>query len=115
MSQPLYTNNTSSKYRELSNTIRYKMNNIRNNHSLSMYRYEGIPAVLEKGNLLIRECDNIADNWMNDTDYLNALTRVNNSLNEMNSALDKWNKVMYVVPLSSVCQLENINNDPLYM
>ena len=113
MSQTTYTNETSAKYRGLANSIRHKINTITNNHEASMIRYEGIPAVLEKGNLLIMECDNIANNWMTDTDYIAALLRVEAAINELVIALNNWNNAIYVVPLSSVRQLENTNNDTL--
>jgi hypothetical protein len=111
MSAPLYTNNTSDEYRQLANIIREKMNSIRNSDRQSMFKYAGIPNVLEKCNKLVQECDNIADNWLSDIDYLHALLRVKDAFSEVNTALDNYNSFMYVIPLAEV-DLSNYNNNP---
>ena len=110
MSQPLYTNDTSDKYREMANIMRDKMNSIRNSDKQSMFKYGGVPNVLEKCNNLAIECDNIAAKWLSDTDYYNALLRIQNALLEVNNALDNYNSSMYVVPLEEV-DLSNSNNN----
>jgi hypothetical protein len=102
MSAPLYTNNTSDEYRQLANIIREKMNSIRNSDRQSMFKYTGIPNVLEKCNKLVQECDNIAANWLSDIDYLHALMRVKDAFSEVNTALDCYNSSMYIVPLAEV-------------
>jgi|LakMenEpi03Aug12_release.lakeMendotaPanAssembly.Ray.scaffolds.fasta_scaffold1795131_1 hypothetical protein len=111
MSAPLYTNNTSDEYRQLAHIMRDKMNNIRNSDRQSMFKYAGIPNVLEKCNNLVIECDNIWANWLSDVDYLHALLRLKDAFAEVNIALDSYNSSMYVVPLAEV-YLSNYTNDP---
>lgn len=110
MSAPLYTNNTSDEYRQLASIIREKMNNIRNSDRQSMFKYAGVPNVLEKCNNLATECDNIAANSLSDIDYLSALVRVKDAMNEVNTALDTYNSSMYVVPLEEVDISHSENN-----
>ena len=110
MSVPLYTNDTSDEYRQLANIMREKMNSIRNSDRQSMFKYAGIPNVLEKCNILVQECENIADNWLSDIDYLHALLRVKDAFSEVNTALDSYNSSMYIVPLTEV-DLSNSSND----
>lgn len=109
MSQPLYTNNTSDEYRHMANLIREKMNSIRNSDRQSMFKYDGIPNVLDKCNKLVQECENIAAATLSDIDYLHALLRVKDAFSEVNTALDSYNSSMYVVPLAEV-DLSNSNN-----
>ena len=110
MSDTLYTNDTSEEYRQLANIMREKMNSIRNSDRQSMFKYAGIPNVLEKCNNLALECDNIAANWLSDIDYLDALLRVKDAFSEVNTALDSYNSSMYIVPLAEV-NLSNSSND----
>ena len=111
MSTPLYTNNTSDEYRQLANIMRDKMNNIRNSDRQSMFKYVGVPNVLEKCNNLVIECENIAADWLSDIDYSHALLRLKDAFSEVNTALDSYKSSMYVVPLAEVC-LSNYSNDP---
>ena len=111
MSDTLYTNDTSDEYRQLANRMREKMNSIRNSDRQSMFKYAGIPNVLEKCNILVQECENIAANWLSDIDYLHALLRVKDAFSEVNTALDSYNSSMYIVPLEEV-DLSNSNNNP---
>ena len=108
MSDTLYTNDTSEEYRQLANIMREKMNNIKNSDRQSMFKYACIPNVLEKCNKLVQECDNIADNWLSDIDYLHALLRVKDAFSEVNTALDSYNSSMYIVPLAEV----DLSNNP---
>jgi hypothetical protein len=108
MSDTLYTNDTSDEYRQLANRMREKMNSIRNSDRQSMFKYAGIPNVLEKCNILVQECENIANNWLSDVDYLHALLRLKDAFSEVNTALDSYNSSMYVVPLAEV----DLSNDP---
>ena len=108
MSDTLYTNDTSDEYRQLANRMREKMNSIRNSDRQSMFKYAGIPNVLEKCNILVQECENIANNWLSDVDYLHALLRLKDAFSEVNTALDSYNSSMYVIPLAEV----DLSNDP---
>jgi len=108
MSDTLYTNDTSDEYRQLANIMREKMNNIRNSDRQSMFKYAGIPNVLEKCNILVQECENIANNWLSDIDYLHALLRVKDAFSEVNIALDSYNSSMYIVSMAEV----DLCNDP---
>ena len=102
MSVPLYTNDVPDKYRQMANIIKEKMNNIRNSDRQSMFKYVGIPDVLNKSNNLVIECENIAANWLSDIDYLHALLRIKDAMTEVNASLATYNSCMYVVPLSEV-------------
>jgi hypothetical protein len=113
MPQPLYTNETPDKYRQRANFIRDKMTNIRTAHRQSMYKYAGVPTVLEKCNALALECDNIADTWLSDTDYLNALAHLNILLIDVNIALDNYNSDIYIVPLDEIDTSNNPENNDM--
>lgn len=90
MSYTLYTEAVSTRYKSLANNAREKMSIL----NLVTINYESNSKLVEKYNILATICDNIA-NRLSDTDYYEALLRVETAMNDVNNTQNSYIRDLY--------------------
>jgi hypothetical protein len=100
MSQTLYTDVISNRYRYLATSTREKMNILNEFINIS----ESISKLVEKYDILATECDNIANNHLLDIDYIAALLRVEAAMTEVNRTQASYIRDLYAEATQSLAQ-----------
>jgi len=100
MSYTLYTNDVSNRYRDMAINMREKMN-ILNSFTIN---YEINTKLVEKYNILAVICENIANNWLSDTNYVSALLRVEAAMLEVNNTQSSYMRDLYAEMTESMAQ-----------
>ena len=100
MSYTLYTNDVSNRYRDMAINMREKMK-ILNSFTIN---YEINTKLVEKYNILAVICENIANNWLSDTNYVSALLRVEAAMLEVNNTQSSYMRDLYAEMTESMAQ-----------
>ena len=86
MTYTLYTNDVSNNYRDLAINAREKMSIL---ISFTI-NYETNSKLAEKYHNMAVICENIANNRLSDTDYVNALLSVETAMNDVNNTQSSY-------------------------
>ena len=100
MSYTLYTDAVSNHYRYMANNAREKMS-ILNSFTIN---YEINSKLADKYDILAVICDNIANNRLSDTDYVNALVRVETAMNDVNNTQSSYIRDLHAEITESLAQ-----------